>query len=179
MTQKSLMITKFPHIISSERFFIVIFSFLISSYPVICHCFRIHISTRCVYIDSHERGIKTWCVPTAYPECVYSGKMYGQGWTGSRTGHKLTRPIYPLPPLFRGSPRPGCNLEEVFNGGTDRHILVDGAGEERVASIGSTSDLLLSLNTTLSWTNSRTTSLECTMTARHIWEKCSVSSSVV
>ena len=25
---------------------------------------------------SHERGIKTWCVPSTYPDCVYSGKMY-------------------------------------------------------------------------------------------------------
>jgi hypothetical protein len=39
------MITKFPHTISSEKFFTVIFSFLIPSYPVICHCVRIHIST--------------------------------------------------------------------------------------------------------------------------------------
>jgi hypothetical protein len=22
-------------------------------------------------LDSHERGIKTWCVPETYPECVY------------------------------------------------------------------------------------------------------------
>jgi hypothetical protein len=28
-----------------EKFFTVIFSFLIPSYPVICHCVRIHIST--------------------------------------------------------------------------------------------------------------------------------------
>ncbi len=45
MVQKSLMITKFPNTISSEKFLIVIFSFLISSYSVICHCVRIHIST--------------------------------------------------------------------------------------------------------------------------------------
>jgi hypothetical protein len=25
---------------------------------------------------SHERGIKTWCVPATYPECVYCGKRY-------------------------------------------------------------------------------------------------------
>jgi hypothetical protein len=40
------MITKFLQTISSEKFFTVIFSFLILSYPVICHCVRIHISTR-------------------------------------------------------------------------------------------------------------------------------------
>ncbi len=44
MTQKILIITKFPHTISSEKFFTIIFSFLIPSYPVICHCVRIHIS---------------------------------------------------------------------------------------------------------------------------------------
>ena len=27
-------------------------------------------------LASHERGIKTWCVPTTYPECVYCGKRY-------------------------------------------------------------------------------------------------------
>jgi hypothetical protein len=48
---KNLMITKFPNTISSrlysrdwEKFFTVIFSFLLPSYLVICHCIRIHIS---------------------------------------------------------------------------------------------------------------------------------------
>jgi hypothetical protein len=27
-------------------------------------------------LASHESGIKTWCVPTNYPECVYCGKRY-------------------------------------------------------------------------------------------------------
>jgi hypothetical protein len=27
-------------------------------------------------LASHERGIKTWCVPATYPECVYCGKRY-------------------------------------------------------------------------------------------------------
>ena len=27
-------------------------------------------------LTSHERGIKTWCVPATYPECVYCGKRY-------------------------------------------------------------------------------------------------------
>jgi hypothetical protein len=39
------MITKFPHTISSGKIITVIFSFLIPSYPVICHCVRVHIST--------------------------------------------------------------------------------------------------------------------------------------
>ena len=27
-------------------------------------------------LASHDRGIKTWCVPATYPECVYCGKRY-------------------------------------------------------------------------------------------------------
>jgi hypothetical protein len=27
-------------------------------------------------LTSHERGIKTWCVPTTCPECVYCDKWY-------------------------------------------------------------------------------------------------------
>ena len=27
-------------------------------------------------LPSHERDIKTWCVPETYPECVYCGKRY-------------------------------------------------------------------------------------------------------
>jgi hypothetical protein len=56
MTQKSLMITKFPNKISSENF-TVIFSFLIPSYPVICHCVRIHISTTWSPWSSEYRDI--------------------------------------------------------------------------------------------------------------------------
>ncbi len=31
--------------------------------------------TSTLILSSHERGIKTWCVPATYPECVYWGKM--------------------------------------------------------------------------------------------------------
>jgi hypothetical protein len=27
-------------------------------------------------LASHDRGIKTWCVPATYPECVYCDKRY-------------------------------------------------------------------------------------------------------
>ena len=27
-------------------------------------------------LASHDRGIKTWCVPATYPECVHYGKRY-------------------------------------------------------------------------------------------------------
>ena len=50
------MITKFPHTISTEKFFTVILSLLIPSYPVICHCVRIHISTNPIKKDFHSRS---------------------------------------------------------------------------------------------------------------------------
>jgi hypothetical protein len=45
--------TKFPHKISWEKIFTVTFSFLIPSYPVICHCVRIHISTHTGTLRPH------------------------------------------------------------------------------------------------------------------------------
>ena len=82
MTQKSLMITKFPHT-SSEKFFTVIFSFLIPFYPVICHCVRIHIST--IQLNNwlfhmFQQSIKVSLIGASVQQLIYLIKLVFNNW---------------------------------------------------------------------------------------------------